>query len=65
MIMENLELNFKLTVANINTILKHLGAGAYAEVAELVTIIHGQAKPQVEAAASAPATAPVEDNPTV
>jgi len=53
--MENLELNLKLTVAHINTILKHLGAGAYAEVAELVNLLHAQAKPQVEAAA-VPAT---------
>ena len=59
--MENLELELKLSVAHINTILKHLGAGAYAEVADLITLLHGQAKPQVEAAAaSAPVEAPAE-----
>jgi hypothetical protein len=52
--MDNLELELKLTVAHVNTVLKHLGAGVYAEVADLITLLHGQAKPQVEAAASAP-----------
>jgi len=58
--MDNLELELKLTVAHVNTILKHLGAGAYAEVAELVNLLHGQAKPQIETAASpAPAEQPI------
>lgn len=48
--MENLELEVKLTVAQINVILKHLGAGAYAEVADLVTSLHAQARPQLEQA---------------
>jgi hypothetical protein len=61
--MDNLELDLKITVAHVNTILKHLGAGAYAEVAELITLLHGQAKPQVEAATAAPTTA--ETEPTV
>jgi uncharacterized protein (DUF302 family) len=46
--MENLELDFKLTVAHVNTVLKHLGAGVYSEVADLITLLHGQAKPQIE-----------------
>jgi hypothetical protein len=50
--MEKLELELKLTVAHVNTILKHLSQGAYAEVSDLITILHGQAKPQVEAAAA-------------
>jgi hypothetical protein len=60
--MENLELELKLTVAHVNTVLKHLGAGVYAEVSELIQFIHGQATPQLQAAsqaalsASAPAT---------
>ena len=34
--MENLELDFKLTVAHVNAILKHLSAGAYAEVSDII-----------------------------
>jgi len=50
--------------------LKHLAAGAYAEVADLIALLHGQAKPQIEAAtsvtpaASAAVEAPVEEQPT-
>jgi hypothetical protein len=47
--MENLELNLKLTVAHINLVLAHLAKGAYADVADLITLLHGQAKPQIEA----------------
>lgn len=47
--MENLELDLKLSVAQINIVLKYLGAGAYAEVAELIAAIHEQSKPQLEA----------------
>jgi hypothetical protein len=74
--MENLELDLKLTVAHVNTILKHLGAGVYAEVAEIVQMLHGQAQPQIQASttnvapaatvdASAPSTepAPAPDQP--
>jgi len=53
--MDNLELNLKLTVAHINTILAHLAKGMYADVADLITHLHTQAKPQVEAASQAPA----------
>lgn len=56
--MENLELDFKLTVAHVNAILKHLAKGAYEEVADLISHIHATAKPQVEAAGSAPAAEP-------
>jgi hypothetical protein len=52
--MENLELDLKLTVAHVNAILKHLANGAYAEVVDIIAVLHKQAKPQVEAAASAP-----------
>jgi hypothetical protein len=55
--MDNLELDLKLTVAHVNTVLKHLGAGVYAEVADLINLLHGQAKPQVEAAAASPVAA--------
>ena len=53
--MENFELDLKLTVAHVNTVLKHLGAGVYAEVADLINLLHGQAKPQIESAVIAPA----------
>lgn len=53
--MENLELDLKLTVAHVNTLLKHLGAGVYAEVSDLINLLHGQAKPQIESAVVAPA----------
>jgi len=52
--MDNLELNLKLTVAHVNTMLKHLGAGVYTEVADLINLLHGQAKPQIDLAVSAP-----------
>lgn len=48
--MDNLEIELKLTVAHVNAILKHLAAGAYAEVADVIALLHSQAKPQVEAA---------------
>jgi len=59
--MENLELDLKLTVAHVNTVLKHLGAGVYAEVADLIQLLHGQAKPQIETAANAAPVAANED----
>jgi hypothetical protein len=49
--MDNLELELKLTVAHVNTVLKHLSAGVYSEVADLIALLHGQAKPHIEAPA--------------
>jgi len=43
-------INLKLELEEINTILKHLGNGIYAEVGQLIAKLHGQALPQVEAA---------------
>ena len=59
--MENLELELKLTVAHVNTLLKHLGNGAYNEVSELIALLHGQAQPQIVAATPAPASM-IEDS---
>ena len=59
--MENLELELKLTVTHVNTVLKHLGSGVYAEVADLINLLHGQAKPQIESAAVAAPAAIVEE----
>ena len=47
--MENLELSLKLTIAQVNVILKNLANGPYTEVADVITLLHSQAKPQVEA----------------
>jgi len=33
-------------------VLKHLSAGVYSEVADLISLLHGQAKPQIEATAT-------------
>lgn len=42
-------INLKLEIAEIEAMLKHIGNGAYAEVAPLIAKIHGQAMPQVQA----------------
>ena len=63
--MENLELDLKLTVAHVNTLLKHLGSGVYAEVADLINLLHGQAKPQIESVTTAPVTPEVAPEPVV
>ena len=52
--MDNIELELKLTVAHVNTVLKHLAAGAYAEVADVIALLHSQAKPQIDTVAAAP-----------
>lgn len=48
--MDNVELTIKLTVAQVNIILASLAKGSYADVAEVIGVLHGQAKPQVDAA---------------
>jgi hypothetical protein len=50
--MENLELELKLTVAHINTVLKHLASGVYTEVADLIALLHTQSQPQIQSAVS-------------
>jgi hypothetical protein len=60
--LENLELDLKLTVSHVNTLLKHLGAGIYSEVAEVIQLLHGQAQPQIQAATVvAPAAQPAPE----
>jgi len=59
--MDNIELELKLTVAHVNAILKHLAKGAYEEVADLVALLHSQAKPQVEAATAPPTAEPAAE----
>ena len=55
--MENLELELKLTVAHINTVLKHLASGVYTEVADLIALLHTQSQPQIQSAVSDAANA--------
>jgi len=42
-------INLNLEIAEVEALLKHVGQGAYAEVAALVAKIHGQATAQVQA----------------
>lgn len=51
--LEKIEVDLKLTVAHINTILAHLAKGAYSEVVDLINHLRGQAVPQVQAASNA------------
>jgi hypothetical protein len=41
-------INLNLEIAEVEAILKHIGQGAYKEVADLIAKIHGQAVPQVQ-----------------
>jgi len=41
-------LNLNLTVAQINVILKYLGAGSFVEVEPVITTIRDQAAPQIQ-----------------
>ena len=45
--MDNLILDLKLTVAQVNIILSHLGRGSYIEVQPVVDEIRNQATPQL------------------
>ena len=63
MSLEKIEVEVKLTVAHVNTILAHLAKGAYNEVAELIAHLRGQVVPQVDAAKKPP-EAPAEPAPT-
>jgi hypothetical protein len=42
-------INLNLTVDEINVALSHLGNGIYKDVAPIITKIHQQAIPQIEA----------------
>lgn len=62
--MENFEIQLKLNVAQINTILKYLGGGAYVEVSDLINSLHDQARSQI-AQATPPASIEPEAEQTV
>lgn len=62
--MDNLEINLKLTVAQVNAVLAHLSKGAYADVVDLITNIREQAVPQVSNAVEKPkAQVPQDEEP--
>ena len=42
-------IKLELEIAEVEQILKHLASGAYAEVAQLIAKLHGQALPQASA----------------
>lgn len=45
--MDNVSIDLKLTVAQVNIILAHLGRGAFSDVAAVIEEIRKQAAPQV------------------
>lgn len=48
--MDQLNLTLNLNVAQVNVILKYLGAGAFVEVENVINAIREQAAPQLSAA---------------
>lgn len=48
--MDNISIDLKLTVAQVNNILAHLSRGAFSDVASLIEEIRQQAAPQVATA---------------
>ena len=53
-------LKFELSIEKANLIMKHLGNGAFAEVADLIAELKAQAAPQL--APPAAPSSPAEDN---
>lgn len=49
--MDTINITLNLSVAQINVILKYVGAGAFAEVENVIAAIREQASPQLAAAA--------------
>ena len=46
--MDQVNLTLNLTVAQVNVILKYIGAGAFAEVENVINSIREQAAPQLQ-----------------
>lgn len=46
--MDQVNITLNLTVAQINVILKYMGAGAFAEVENVINSIREQAAPQLQ-----------------
>ena len=53
--MDEVTVEIKLTVAQVNVILNHLGRGVYNDVVGVIDLIRGQAVPQL-ASAQTPAS---------
>lgn len=56
--LDKVEIELKLTVAQVNAVLVHLAKGSYSEVADLISDIRAQAMPQVAEAQKAPTEVP-------
>lgn len=56
--MDNTKVMLNLTVAQVNTILKHLGSGPYVEVVDIVNEIRSQAVPQIAQEVAPPMPVP-------
>lgn len=56
--MDNTEVNLRLTVAQVNMILKHLGNGSYVDVVDIINEIRLQAVPQIAQEAAPPMPVP-------
>ena len=52
-------IKLELELQEVEAVLKHISAGIYADVAQLIAKIHGQALPQASAAIQAQVTEPV------
>ena len=58
--MNDVQIELKLSLQQVNAILLLVSRGAYAEVADLIAEIRRQVQPQFEAAQAAQAANPVE-----
>jgi len=56
--MDNTKVMLNLTVAQVNTILKHLGSGPYVEVVDIINEIRSQAVPQIAQEVAPPMPVP-------
>lgn len=56
--LDKVEIELKLSVAQVNAVLVHLARGSYGEVADLISDIRAQAMPQVAEAQKAPTEVP-------
>lgn len=45
---QDIEFSFRLSVAETNVVLEHLGRGAFADVAPVVSRIYAQIGPQID-----------------
>lgn len=60
--LDKIEISLRLNASEVNTILKHLGMGAFAEVAPLISRIKGQGDPAIQAAVATLRGVPAPSN---